>query len=99
MGGKWWGGYYGWAWPHGSRTIVEPLLIAAMNALLLNGCAGYLEIPRGQLARLLELGRCDGGRLLVRTGTPPAGPPGGHWSRSTPWANSGTCHRRGSTAK
>jgi len=65
MDGKWWGGYYGWAWPHGSRTIIEPLLIAAMNALLLTGDTGYLEIPRGQLARLLELGRSDGGRLLV----------------------------------
>ena len=65
MDGKWWGGYYGWAWPHGSRTIIEPLLIAAMNALLLTGDARYLEIPRGQLARLLELGRSDGGRLLV----------------------------------
>ena len=21
MDGKWWGGYYGWTWPHGSRTI------------------------------------------------------------------------------
>ena len=65
MDGKWWGGYYGWAWPHGSRTIIEPLLIAAMNALLLTGDSGYLEIPRGQLARLIELGRSVGGRLLV----------------------------------
>ena len=36
-----------------------------MNALLLTGDARYLEIPRGQLARLIELGRSDGGRLLV----------------------------------
>ena len=36
-----------------------------MNALLLTGDTGYLEIPRGQLARLIELGRSDGGRLQV----------------------------------
>lgn len=65
MDGKWWGGYYGWAWPHGSRTIIEPLLIAAMNALLLTGDTGYLQIPRSQLARLIELGRSGDGRLLV----------------------------------
>jgi hypothetical protein len=23
--GKWWGGYYGWRWPHGFMTIMEPI--------------------------------------------------------------------------
>src|SRR5947209_8150210 len=31
MGGKWWGGYYGWQWPHGFMSIIQPLTIAAMN--------------------------------------------------------------------
>ena len=65
MGGKWWGGYYGWRWPHGFMTIIEPLTIAAMNAALLTGDMGYLDIPRGQLDRLLELGRTENGQLLV----------------------------------
>lgn len=65
MDGKWWGGYYGWRWPHGFMTIIEPLTIAAMNAVLLTGDMGYLDIPRGQLDRLLELGREEGGQLLV----------------------------------
>jgi hypothetical protein len=65
MDGKWWGGYYGWRWPHGLMSIIQPLCIAAMNALLLTGDMRYLDIPRGQLDRMLELGRVEDGRLLV----------------------------------
>lgn len=65
MDGKWWGGYYGWRWPHGFMTIIEPLSIAAMNAVLLTGDLGYLEIPRGQLRRIAELGREEDGTLLI----------------------------------
>ena len=65
LGCKWWGGYYGWRWPHGFMTIIEPLTIAAMNAVLLTGDMSYLDIPRGQLDRLLELGREENGQRLV----------------------------------
>ena len=65
MGGKWWGGYYGWRWPHGCMSIIQPLTIAAMNAVLLTGDMRYLDIPRGQLDRLIELGREEDGRLLI----------------------------------
>ncbi len=65
MGGKWWGGYYGWRWPHGFMTIIQPLTIAAMNAVLLTGDMRYLDIPRGQLDRMIELGRHDEGALLI----------------------------------
>ena len=65
LDGKWWGGYYGWRWPHGFMTIIEPLTIAAMNAVLLTGDMGYLDIPRSQLDYLINLGREEAGRLLV----------------------------------
>lgn len=65
MGGKWWGGYYGWRWPHGFMSIIQPLMIAAMNALLLTGDMRYLDIPRGQLDRMIDLGREEDGKLLV----------------------------------
>lgn len=65
MGGRWWGGYYGWRWPHGFMTIIQPLTIAAMNAVLLTGDMRYLDIPRGQLDRLIALGRAEDGMLLV----------------------------------
>src|SRR5207302_5620327 len=63
--GKWWGGYYGWRWPHGLMTLLQPLLIAAMNAVLLTGDRRYLDIPRGQLDRILELSREENGILLT----------------------------------
>lgn len=65
MGGKWWGGYYGWQWPHGFMTILQPLLIAAMNASLLTGDLRYLEIPRQQLDRVLSLGREENGQWVI----------------------------------
>lgn len=65
LDGKWWGGYYGWRWPHGFMTILQPLTIAAMNAVLLTGDYRYLDIPRGQLDRLMALGRVEDGRLLI----------------------------------
>jgi hypothetical protein len=65
MGGKWWGGYYGWRWPHGFMSIIQPLTIAAMNAVLLTGDMSYLDIPRGQIDRMVERGRLEGDRLLV----------------------------------
>jgi hypothetical protein len=65
MGGKWWGGYYGWRWPHGLMSILQPLTIAAMNAVLLTGDMGYLDIPRGQIDQMIERGRVENGRLLV----------------------------------
>src|SRR5258706_6569303 len=63
MGGKWWGGYYGWRWPHGFMTIIQPLTVAAMNAVLLTGDMRYLDIPRGQIDRVLERGRVVNARL------------------------------------
>lgn len=65
MGGKWWGGYYGWRWPHGFMSIIQPLTIAAMNAVLLTGDMSFLDIPRGQIDRIMDLGRVEGDRLLV----------------------------------
>jgi len=65
LNGNWWGGYYGWHWPHGFMTILEPLTIAAMNAVLLTGDMSYLDIPRGQLDRIMALGKEENGEWLV----------------------------------
>ncbi|WNR42965.1 hypothetical protein [Paenibacillus roseipurpureus] len=54
--GKWWGGYYGWRWPHGFMTIIEPILNASMNAVLLTGDKQKLDLARQQLDRNWELG-------------------------------------------
>ncbi|MFH1007631.1 MAG: hypothetical protein V1800_09030 [Candidatus Latescibacterota bacterium] len=65
MDGKWWGGYYGWRWPHGFTQLIEPLTIAAQNAMLLTGDAGYLDLPRSQLDRIMERGGVKDGQFVA----------------------------------
>jgi hypothetical protein len=63
--GKWWGGYYGWRWPHGAFTILEPLSVAGCNAMLMTGDAKHLNLLRSQLDKLWSLGRDEGGQWKV----------------------------------
>lgn len=65
MDGKWWGGYYGWRWPHGSFSILEPLLVAGTNALLLTGDRSHLDPVRDQFQRLWDLGKWEDGEFLM----------------------------------
>ena len=59
MDGKWWGGYYGWRWPHGAMTVIEPLIIAGCNALMLTGENRWLDLARSQLDMLYEKKKPD----------------------------------------
>lgn len=68
--GKWWGGYYGWRWPHGASQLLEAVTIGSLNAALLAGDIsddGPLGFIRGQLDAQWELGHDDPetGRRLV----------------------------------
>ena len=65
MDGKWWGGYYGWRWPHGAGKILEATLIAASNAVLLSGDLSWLELHRSQADRLWELRREENGKVTI----------------------------------
>jgi hypothetical protein len=55
--GKWWGGLYGWRWPHGYHTVGQPIQIAAANALLITGDRSYLEMPRTTMDAVIAQGR------------------------------------------
>lgn len=57
LGGKWYGGLYGWTWPHGFYNIGMAAIVAASNALLLTGNHEYLDLARTQVDRVLELGQ------------------------------------------
>lgn len=57
MGGKWYGGYYGWRWPHGFMSLIEPASIAGANALLLTGETRHLDLPRQQLDLIFQQGK------------------------------------------
>lgn len=65
MDGKWYGGYYGYRWPHGINTILEPLLISASNCVLLTGDRSWLDFPRSQIDRIMEQGEIRDGVLYV----------------------------------
>jgi len=65
LDGKWWGGYYGWRWPHGAMSILEPLLIAGANAQLLSGDSSHLDLYAGQVDGLWERGRTDQGVFKI----------------------------------
>lgn len=62
IGGAWWGGYYGWRWPHGASQLLEAVTIGCINATLLSGDTtddGPLGFIRNQLDALWELGHDD----------------------------------------
>ena len=57
--GKWYGGRYGWTFPHGFLTLQKATLDAGASAYLLTRDASYLELPRRQMERILELGKVE----------------------------------------
>lgn len=64
--GKWWGGHYGWRWPHGWLTIIEPTLNACLNAYLLTGGSEEaVRLVRQQLDIHFSLGRDEDGVWTV----------------------------------
>ena len=65
MAGKWWGGYYGWHWPHGLFNQLESTLIGAANAYLVTGDSKYLELPRSVLNLVQQQSRKVNGQVLL----------------------------------
>ena len=54
--GKWYGGAYGWSWPHGFYNVGAAATVAAANAFLLGGETSYLDLPRAQMDAVLARG-------------------------------------------
>ncbi len=57
LDGKWWGGHYGWRWPHGLLTITEPLTNIVSNALLMTGDFSHLNFLRQHIDKNYSLGK------------------------------------------
>ena len=51
--GRWYGGHYGWTWPHGLLSVEMGALIGAMNAAFVTGDNSYLELARTPLDTVL----------------------------------------------
>ena len=45
--GRWFGGWYGWTWPHGLRSIAPAVTGAAELATLVTGDRSHLSLARG----------------------------------------------------
>ena len=52
--GKWYGGHYGWTFPHGFRFIADALTISGENSCLLTGDPSRILWVREQTEKLLE---------------------------------------------
>lgn len=64
MDGKWYGGLYGWTWPHGFYNIEMAAIVAGTNAFLLTGDDDYLALPRAQMDIVMDLGEMRDPRTL-----------------------------------
>lgn len=53
-GGGWFGGHYGWTWPHGLPSVGMSTLVSGLNAALVSGDDGHLDTARGVLDTVLE---------------------------------------------
>jgi len=65
MDGKWWGGYYGWRWPHGAWIMLESSLIAGCNATLLTGDDSWLDLHRSQADLIWSLRKEQDNKTVV----------------------------------
>jgi hypothetical protein len=59
LDGKWYGGLYGWTYPHGFYNLAMAAQVAAAAATLLTRQSTYLDLPRAQIDRLMALGQVD----------------------------------------
>jgi len=72
-GGRWFGGHYGWTWPHGLHSVEAGALIGAMNDQFVNGGAGEaLDLARVPLDAVQ-------GHAVRRRFDPSAATLPGHW--------------------
>jgi len=54
-GGDWFGGNYGWVWPHGWHSLGQAVTLAMQNALLITGDSKYPGFLRRHLEHLAGL--------------------------------------------
>ena len=57
LGGRWYGGHYGWSWPHGWYSIGQAATVGALAAATVTGDQSYLDLVRTTLDALIEHGK------------------------------------------
>ena len=57
LDGRWYGGHYGWTWPHGMYSLAQATLVGSMAAALATQDDDYLDLPRELLDAVIAQGR------------------------------------------
>ncbi|MFJ6393412.1 hypothetical protein ACIQJT_38150 [Streptomyces sp. NPDC091972] len=52
--GRWYGGHYGWTWPHGVHSVGAAALVGAISAAMVDGGADRLDLARRPLDQVWE---------------------------------------------
>ncbi|MEV4313678.1 hypothetical protein [Actinocrispum sp. NPDC049592] len=55
--GRWYGGHYGWSWPHGWYSVGHAAAIAALAAVAATGDESFLDLVRPTLEELVSQGK------------------------------------------
>lgn len=58
-GGRWFGGHYGWTWPHGLHSVEAATLVGAINYLVVTGDDRALAMARTPLETVLSHAKND----------------------------------------
>jgi hypothetical protein len=57
LDGRWYGGHYGWTWPHGWYSVGPAATVAALAAAAVTGDDGYLDLVRPALDAITSRGK------------------------------------------
>ena len=57
LDGRWYGGHYGWSWPHGWYSVGSAAAVAALAAATATGDDGYLDLLRPALDAIIAHGK------------------------------------------
>ncbi len=55
--GRWYGGHYGWSWPHGWYSVGQAATIAALAAVAATGDESFLDLVRPALDEVITHGK------------------------------------------
>ena len=56
LDGRWYGGHYGWSWPHGWYSVGSAAAVGALAAATVTGDDGYLDLVRPALDTIISHG-------------------------------------------
>ncbi len=55
--GRWYGGHYGWSWPHGWYSVGQAATVAALAAVAATGDESFLDLVRPALDEVIAQGK------------------------------------------